>query len=496
MLIFFFAHSNVFSKDNCRLFFDELRNNNEKYKAQLAPSFVFEDFGFKLDTYYNEEKNEWNYQKDNNGYYSVGSLTSPELSDKIEYGYKIKSVNGKSLEEFNLDFNEEGKAFEDFFKLDDSALFEFETFNIKLTKTYRELFAPYADFFIYSVDIDEKSKKMNARIAFESSHSFDEEDPQYLLAKELLWFDNRQDTIKETISCSYSLDEWNKANFSVPGIISYQNLHSIDLDTFEETISVKPYTDQIEWHKENNWDNELNVEYFASGNYVFNTDFKYQNFPFDRQKIKFQLVNFFDLSSGVLQDSRRTYFKLKEFKEKNSITGWDIIDAKVYHDTYRDPVVIDSSDVLTVELLLERQHGYYVYKVILPIIIILMVCWSSTYLAPRELESKLTITIVCLLSLIAYNFIIDKEIPKLEYLTTIDWIVLLSYFYAAMPNILSIYTFNLYKDKNTKQFNKVNFYSKKFGPLSYLFLVIFIIMINVNINPEYASGLFSWMASR
>ena len=496
MLIFFFAHSNVFSKDNCRLFFDELRNNNEKYKAQLAPSFAFEDFGFKLDTYYNEEKNEWNYQKDNNGYYSVGSLTSPELSDKIEYGYKIKSVNGKSLEEFNLDFNEEGKAFEDFFKLDDSALFEFETFNIKLTKTYRELFAPYADFFIYSVDIDEKSKKMNARIAFESSHSFDEEDPQYLLAKELLWFDNRQDTIKETISCSYSLDEWNKANFSVPGIISYQNLHSIDLDTFEETISVKPYTDQIEWHKENNWDNELNVEYFASGNYVFNTDFKYQNFPFDRQKIKFQLVNFFDLSSGVLEDSRRTYFKLKEFKEKNSITGWDIINAKVYHDTYRDPVVIDSSDVLTVELLLERQHGYYVYKVILPIIIILMVCWSSTYLAPRELESKLTITIVCLLSLIAYNFIIDKEIPKLEYLTTIDWIVLLSYFYAAMPNILSIYTFNLYKDKNTKQFNKVNFYSKKFGPLSYLFLVIFIIMINVNINPEYASGLFSWMASR
>ena len=48
------------------------------------------------------------------------------------------------------------------------------------------MFAPYADFFIYSIDIDEKSKKMNARIAFESSHAFDQEDPQYLLAKEYL----------------------------------------------------------------------------------------------------------------------------------------------------------------------------------------------------------------------------------------------------------------------------------------------------------------------
>ena len=34
---------------------------------------------------------------------------------------------------------------------------------------------------------------MNARIASESSHAFDQEDPQYLLAKEYLWFDNRED---------------------------------------------------------------------------------------------------------------------------------------------------------------------------------------------------------------------------------------------------------------------------------------------------------------
>ena len=72
-----------------------------------------------------------------------------------------------------------------------------------------------------------------------------------------------------------------------------------------------------------------------------------------------------------------------------------------------------------------------------------MVMLVCHYLYIQRIESKLTITIVCLLSLITYNFIIDKEIPKLEYLTIIDWIILLSYFYAAIPNLLSIYTFNL-----------------------------------------------------
>ena len=31
----------------------------------------------------------------------------------------------------------------------------------------------------------------------------------------------------------------------------------------------------------------------------------------------------------------------------------------------------------------------------------------------------------------------DKEIPKLEYLTVLDWIILVSYVYATIPNSLA-----------------------------------------------------------
>ena len=49
---------------------------------------------------------------------------------------------------------------------------------------------------------------------------------------------------------------------------------------------------------------------------------------------------------------------------------------------------------------------------------------------------KLTISIVCLLSLIAYNFVIDNDL-NLEYLTIMDWIILASYLFAAAINIFS-----------------------------------------------------------
>ena len=101
-----------------------------------------------------------------------------------------------------------------------------------------------------------------------------------------------------------------------------------------------------------------------------------------------------------------------------------------------------------------------------------------------------------MLSLIAYNFIIDGEIPKLEYLTIIDWIILASYFYAGLPNILAVHFFNLYSNKRTKKLNTLENLTKRYGLVSYLAIVFSIILINVNINPEGASGLFAWLAGK
>ena len=124
-----------------------------------------------------------------------------------------------------------------------------------------------------------------------------------------------------------------------------------------------------------------------------------------------------------------------------------------------------------------------------------MVCWSVVWVDPKELEARLTITIVCLLSLIAYNFVIDSELPKLEYLTVLDWIVLISYVYATIPNFISVISFRLIK-KDKILLNKIEGLSKKYGASSYVLLVIFIVFLNANFNGEFSSSAISWMAGR
>ena len=120
-----------------------------------------------------------------------------------------------------------------------------------------------------------------------------------------------------------------------------------------------------------------------------------------------------------------------------------------------------------------------------------MVCWSVFWIHPRELESKLTITIVCLLSLIAYNFVIDEDLPKLSYLTIIDYVILLAYIFATIPSFLSIYSFQNWSAKKTN-WKYLDKKSRIFGPLTFVTLVLFIIFIN-SFNNQYTSAFLGFL---
>ena len=171
-------------------------------------------------------------------------------------------------------------------------------------------------------------------------------------------------------------------------------------------------------------------------------------------------------------------------KLKSKVLEWNIkgdfaeYKAITYYDKY-DYVY----DGIKTYFSIERNSSYYVYKVIAPIILILIVCWSVFWLRLEQIESRLTVSIVCLLTLIAYNFVIDENIPKLPYLTAMDQIILSSYFFASVPTILSIYYLNLDNNKNSHLLITQK-YVRIIGPLLYIFVILIIMYANINNNPS------------
>ena len=84
---------------------------------------------------------------------------------------------------------------------------------------------------------------------------------------------------------------------------------------------------------------------------------------------------------------------------------------------------------------------------------------------------------VCLLSLIAYNFVVDKDIPKLGYLTIMDYIILVSYFFQEYP-VQSIFI-NV-TENNLSRAKKIDNYFKILIPFSYIVSISLVVIIGLS----------------
>ena len=135
----------------------------------------------------------------------------------------------------------------------------------------------------------------------------------------------------------------------------------------------------------------------------------------------------------------------------------------------RDKIVENIEDRIILNISVKRNINYFIFKIIIPVFLILSIAWSVMWIPPIQVESRLTTSIVGLLSLIAYNFVFNDDLPKLSYLTSLDRYILLSYLFCAIPTFLTIYFSRLTK----KDYNialEVNKKSRMIGMIVYIFL--------------------------
>jgi len=491
--VIFYPIKSSASTFKCDLFVETLINNPDaSYETQNSDTEL-NDFGFALQYDWDPKKKENNYRKDKNGNFIVGKMHSLELAPNLKSGNSIIKINDQKFI-----YDEEQK--ETLLKSDKVKVEFFDQkkgnfiLELKRNKKYViDALINIEDIIINS--IDQKKDVFEVRFVYDYSQQYRKTayEKLYNIADGTIIFDDNGAWNIDV--CIFTEEEFKKSRIADPGFeMKLLNIASKDNDLFNIYYKLTPYAKK---YLPDNPDT-LYIQKKIEGTYSIKNNFNLRSFPFDKQRLSLKIVDGrYNLDDRNIFLSERTHWFLNQFVEKNEISGWNIKGYELNPFQYQSAFhkLDDFNDGLRLDILIERKHGYYIFKVIIPIILILMICWSVVWIHPRELESRLTITIVCLLSLIAYNFVIDAELPKLEYLTVLDWIILISYLYAAIPNFLTIASFNFIKT-NEQLSMKLESYGKKYGPTSYVAIIIIIILLNANLNPENTSALISWMAGR
>ncbi len=157
-------------------------------------------------------------------------------------------------------------------------------------------------------------------------------------------------------------------------------------------------------------------------------DLDFRQFPFDSQ-------NFYIHIDSIYPSER---YKFVASPTKNALGNKVGVDEWVVSS-------FDTSTSLTEEMkarftfhiAAKRHLGYYIMKIFMPLMIILMTSWATFLL--KDYNKRIDVTGAHLLLFVAFNFTISNDLPRLGYITFMDTILASAFMVGALLIVLNVY---------------------------------------------------------
>ena len=155
-----------------------------------------------------------------------------------------------------------------------------------------------------------------------------------------------------------------------------------------------------------------------------------KSFPFDKQTFRVHLVAVRYGPNEVQFVPNKEWIDagLKQaggISPSVTLPDWTVEKYEIKNMVYAlAPGLENSGYVFEFTALRNVQH--YVLKVILPLVLIVMMSWTVFWIDPSTSNSQISVAVTSMLTLIAYRFAVDSQLPRLPYMTRLDALFLTS----------------------------------------------------------------------
>jgi hypothetical protein len=150
-----------------------------------------------------------------------------------------------------------------------------------------------------------------------------------------------------------------------------------------------------------------------------------KDFPLDHHSLEIKIV-----AAGYRSDDIK--FVIDEGKtglgEPLTVTDWKIEEWEAYPESIQIGPGLPSPVGVIFAFEVHRLKGFYVIKVLSPLIMIIFMSWIIFFIEPIHVGPKISVAITAMLTLIAYRFLLGNLLPKISYLTRLDYFLLGSTF--------------------------------------------------------------------
>ena len=190
-------------------------------------------------------------------------------------------------------------------------------------------------------------------------------------------------------------------------------------------------------------------------------------YPFDKQTLEIEIESFawderylqLHIEEEFIEFS--TEFQIPEWRWEKDDVSTRIEDVKEKGD--REPF---SEFLMTIHV--TRQFGFYIWKVLFPLMILVTMCFAVFWMDDESLSSRLGVGFTGVLTVVAYQFIATGSLPKVPYITLMDSYITISFIVMVLSIFQSIWVSGYNKDGKQETALRIDRFSRFIFPLVYI----------------------------
>ena len=171
-----------------------------------------------------------------------------------------------------------------------------------------------------------------------------------------------------------------------------------------------------------NVDADGNVQYTVRLTGRFSATMNLKDFPLDRQQFNVWVVAPVMGGNRVELIPDTTVSVLRN--EQLSISDWTIAEPELVAKEYRATPQVGPLQGVALVVEAKRKRGYYVIQVLIPLVAIVSMAWTVFWIDPSVVPTRVGVVVSTMLTLIAYRFMLGNLVPRLSYLTRLDYFML------------------------------------------------------------------------
>jgi hypothetical protein len=152
----------------------------------------------------------------------------------------------------------------------------------------------------------------------------------------------------------------------------------------------------------------------------FSSKLDLADFPFDKQVLWMRVGSLYSPEEVLYVNDENLTGRVDTF----SIPDWFVgpvaarVSSQYFSPQERSLARIDFSFEST------RDSGFYVWRVIVPLALIVFMSWTVFWIDPSHLGAQLSVSTASVLTLIAFQFALSSLLPRISYLTRMDQFLL------------------------------------------------------------------------